>query len=212
MTHLRSLADGPTFNASNKVPSIKGTCTKVFCLCRRQCWAHNVDGPGLPRSIARPNGAAGELHIRSGRGGCCIALQSCMDAVCSLAWTPCDQAVRLQSGHTSAACLGCGLQLALILPYVRVGEWITGSPRVELKPVGITDLFKQGSGGKVFIKTAPVALPNLRTFSVLPLHCLNHLCYHPARTTSRQRGASIVGCVLLQICCGRWAARCWRGR
>jgi uncharacterized protein (DUF2062 family) len=38
------------------------------------------------------------------------------------------------------------VELALILPYVRVGEWITGSPRVELKPVGITDLFKQGSG------------------------------------------------------------------
>ena len=82
---------------------------------------------------------------------------------------------------------------------MRVGEWITGSPRVELKPVGIMDLFKQGSGGKVFIKTAPAALPNLRTFSVLPLHCLNHLCYHTARTTSLQRWASIVGCVLVQI-------------
>ena len=43
--------------------------------------------------------------------------------------------------------LNIHLQLALILPYMRMGEWITGSPRVELKPVGITDLFKHGSGG-----------------------------------------------------------------
>jgi hypothetical protein len=58
---------------------------------------------------------------------------------------------RLLNGHPFAECQCCDLQLALILPYVRVGEWITGSPRVELKPVGITDLFKQGSGGKLSI-------------------------------------------------------------
>ena len=72
---------------------------------------------------------------------------------------------RLLNGHPFAECLYCDLQLALILPYVRVGEWITGSPRVELKPVGITDLFKQGSGGKLSITPTSDPLPDMQLVS-----------------------------------------------
>lgn len=38
------------------------------------------------------------------------------------------------------------VELALIVPYMRIGEWMTGSPHVMLAPVGIRDLFKHGSG------------------------------------------------------------------
>lgn len=40
-------------------------------------------------------------------------------------------------------------QLALILPYMRIGEWLTGAPHMELGPVSIKDLIKHGSGGTI---------------------------------------------------------------
>ena len=125
-----------------------------------------------------------------------------------LAWTLCDQAVRLQSGEDSAECLGCGLQLALILPYVRVGEWITGSPRVELKPVGITELFKQGSGGKSPIKSPPIHCQTCKSSECFPCtvqnlvlsHCLDHYSPEVGLHRGVRAAADVlrsVGCALL---------------
>lgn len=109
---------------------------------------------------------------------------------------------RLPSGEPFAERLGCGLQLALILPYVRVGEWITGSPRVELKPVGITDLFKQGSGGKLSIRPTSDPFPDTQLVSRAVYwqlqiwhHCLPKVgLNHDVRAADLLRS---VGCALL---------------
>ena len=109
---------------------------------------------------------------------------------------------RLLNAHPFAECLCCDLQLALILPYVRVGEWITGSPRVELKPVGITDLFKQGSGGKLSITPTSDPLPDMQLVSRALYWQLQirHHCLPKVSLNHEMRAADLlrsVGCALL---------------
>lgn len=63
------------------------------------------------------------------------------------------------------------LQLALIVPYMRIGEWLTGAPHVELGPVGIKDLIKHGSGGERTEMMLGLDPPNSAPYCTAPWKC-----------------------------------------
>lgn len=73
-----------------------------------------------------------------------LYVQSCMHASCTGVHAALQSLFNVRWSDRAPLCL---LQLALIVPYMRIGEWMTGSPHVTLAPVGIRDLFKHGSGG-----------------------------------------------------------------